>query len=243
MENNIKVHDNANTISVNGDSNYKTSLKRFNKIPIGRISHRTQKNKISLKNEYIETLNQLSKEKKIIKSKIKSMDKFNEKNIEKVKYMNEIKNIDKNNDKKINRKTNSIGNYIYSKRSMLVRKQIQFTSPASNLSQKNEKIKNNNENSELGQNDFDNKNYARTGSQINIFPKNKIILSTNNNNQIFSERIHIKKSKDNFYNDKEEKKNINTNKDVNAIRRSFQKNIPSGMAKKIKVNKIINLNG
>lgn len=66
MENNIKVHDNANTISVNGDSNYKTSLKRFNKIPIGRISHRTQKNKISLKNEYIETLNQLSKEKKLL---------------------------------------------------------------------------------------------------------------------------------------------------------------------------------
>jgi len=243
IENNIKVHDNANTISVNGDSNYKTSLKRFNKIPIGRISHRTQKNKCSLKNEYIETLNQLSKEKKIIKSKIKSMDKFDEKNIEKVKYMNEIKNIDKNNDKKINRKTNSIGNYIYSKRSMLVRKQIQFTSPVSNLSQKNEKIKFNNENSELGQNDADNKNYARTGSQINIFPKNKIILSTNNNNQIFSERIHIKKNKDNFYNDKEEKKNINTNKDVNAIRRSLQKNIPSGMAKKIKVNKITNLNG
>lgn len=69
------------------------------------------------------------------------MDKFNEKNIEKVKYMNEIKNIDKNNDKKINRKTNSIGNYIYSKRSMLVRKQIQFTSPASNLSQKMKKLK------------------------------------------------------------------------------------------------------
>lgn len=242
MENNIKVHDNANTISVNGDSNYKTSLKRFNKIPIGRISHRTQKNKCSLKNEYIETLNQLSKEKKIIKSKIKSMDKFDEKNIEKVKYVNEIKNNDKNNDKKINRKTNSIGNYIYSKRSMLVRKQIQFTSPVSNLSQKNEKIKFNNENSELGQNDAD-KNYARTGSQINIFPKNKIILSTNNHNQIASERIHIKKNKDNFYNDKEEKKNYNTNKDANAIRRSLQKNIPSGMAKKIKVNKIINLNG
>jgi hypothetical protein len=244
MENNIKVHDNANTISVNGESNYKNSLKRFNKIPIGRISHRTQKNKCSLKNEYIETLNQLSKEKKIIKSKIKSLDKFDEKNIEKVKHMNEIKNCDKNNDKKINRKTNSIGNYIYSKRSMLVRKQIQFTSPAANLSQKDEKIKfNNNENSELGQNDVDNNNYARTGSQINIFPKNKIILSTNNTNQIFSERIHNKKNKDNFYNDKEEKKNINTNKDINIIRRSLQKNIPSGMAKKIKVNKIINLNG
>ena len=78
---------------------------------------------------------------------------------------------------------------------------------------------------------------------FNIFPKNKIILSTNNHNQIASERIHIKKNKDNFYNDKEEKKNYNTNKDANAIRRSLQKNIPSGMAKKIKVNKIINLNG
>ena len=72
---------------------------------------------------------------------------------------------------------------------------------------------------------------VKGGSQLNIFPKN--------NNQIISERIQInKKNKESLL----ERKTIN-NKDSNLSRRTIQKIIPSGITKKIKVNKIANLNG
>ena len=247
-------NQNANTISVNEEGNYRSSFKRFSKIPIGRISHRQQKNKYNLKNESLEALIQLSKEKKSFKSKIKSMDKINDKFMDKIKYfIHEIKNNDKNNiderciEKTISKNTSSIGNYIYSKRCMLARKQIQFTNPipSSNSAQKrNKKIKDNsniNNNKimkgEKGDGSFQASMSSGGGSQLNIFPKN-------NKNKIISERYLKKKnSKDILFNDKEERKTITINhKDINSSRRSLQRIIPSGITKKIKVNKIINLN-
>ena len=241
--NHQKFHENANTISVNEDGNYRISFKRFNKIPIGRISHRPQKNKYNLKNESLETLAQLSKEKKNTKSKIKSMDKINDKNTNKIKYyIHEIKNIDKNStnekgtEKPLNKNTSSIGNYIYSKRCMLARKQIQFINPIPNSNSVQKRNKNSGNNRSSGDNEGCNQVIERGGSQINIFPKN------NNNNQITTERYLNKNCNNIFLNEREERKTIN-NKDINFTRRSLQKIIPSGVTKKIKVNKIINLNG
>ena len=229
---NQKIHENANTISVNEDLNYRISYKRFNKIPIGRISHRPKKNKFILKNETIETLTQLSKEKKGFKPKIKSTDKYNDKNSDKQKYpIPEIKTNNKNNE--INK---NISNIIYSKRCMLARKQKQFGSPfqISNSCQKVDKIQSNNVNKLEGRIEG-NQIIGRGGSQINIFPKNS-------NNQIISERIQLNKNKEVEFNDKEEKKTININKDSNISKRSVQKIIPIGITKKIKVNKIVSLN-
>ena len=241
--NHQKFHENANTISVNEDGNYRISFKRFNKIPIGRISHRPQKNKYNLKNESLETLAQLSKEKKNTKSKIKSMDKINDKNMNKIKYyIYEMKNIDKNStnekgtEKPLNKNTSSIGNYIYSKRCMLARKQIQFINPIPNSNSVQKRNKNSGNNKSSGDNEGCNQVIERGGSQINIFPKN------NNNNQIATERYLNKNYNNIFLNEREERKTIN-NKDINFARRTLQKIIPSGVTKKIKVNKIINLNG
>ena len=251
-------NQNANTISVNEDGNIRNSFKRFSKIPIGRISHRPQKNKINLKNECLETLIHLSREKKNVKSKIKSMDKINDKCMEKIKYyIHEIKNTDKSNknnekciDKTICKNTSSLGNYIYSKRCMLARKQIQFTNPipSSNSVQKRSKnigdsFNNNINNNKMtmgGEGDGLNKVFeSRAASQLNIFPKN----SKNDNNQIISERLLNKNKKDILFNEKEERKNITINhKDINFSRRSLQRVIPTGVTKKIKVNKNINLN-
>ena len=209
-----KMHENANTISVNEDLNKRMTFKRFNKIPIGRISHRPQKHKFNLKNESLETLIQLSKERKNkSKMKIKSLDKYSDKNNEKKNLINE-----KNNDKTLNKNSSLIGKLIYSKKRMLDRKQNQYCSPIpnSNFCKKND-------------NNFNNK-----GSQVNIFHQNK---------QIISERMNINKEIEGIsLNDKEERKTIN-NKDSNISRRSRHKIIPSGMTKKIKVNKIVNLNG
>ena len=231
LNNKQKIHENANTISVNEDINYRISFKRFNKIPIGRISHRVNKNKYNLKNESIETLAQLSKEKNSFKSKIKSLEKYNDKIIEKNKKNNNNIMIDQNKDKNVN-----IGNIIYSKRCLLARKQIQFASPIPNCSSNHKKDKNQSsfEKNQIKQNES-NQAVERIGSQINIFHQN------NNNNQIFSERIQIHKKNEDISLNKEERKTINNNS--NLSRRSIHKIIPSGITKKIKVNKIGNLNG
>ena len=236
-QSNQKIHENANTITINEDLNNRLSFKRINKIPIGRISYRLQKNKYNLKNESIETSNKLLKEKKIFKSKIKSMDKCNSKNLDKLKnFISEIKNNEKYKEKPINKKPNSIENYIYSKRYMLERKQIQYTSPVqnSNSCQKNEiKI--------TGQSEVNN-NYSKNGIQNNIFPMNDNNFD-NSTNQTISERIHIKKNKNNIYSDnKDQKKTVYKNKDNNFPRKSIHKAIPCGITKKIKVNKVVNLN-
>ena len=227
VNNNAKMHENANTISVNEDINYRISFKRFNKIPIGRISHRLQNNKYNLKNESIETLTQLSKEKKSFKSKIKSLEKY-EKNI--IKNNNNAL-IDKNKEQNIN-----IGNIIYSKRCMLERKQIQFSSPFPNYNSSHKKDKNQSsfEKKQIKKNE-NNQIVERNGNQLNIFQQK------NNNNQIFSERIQIHKKKEDISLNKEERKTINNNS--NLSRRTIHKIIPSGVTKKIKVNKIVNLNG
>ena len=68
--NNLKIHENANTISIYENSNFRIGFKRFNKIPIGRISYRAQKNKYNLKNESLEALVHLSKEKKNLNQKL-----------------------------------------------------------------------------------------------------------------------------------------------------------------------------
>jgi hypothetical protein len=234
--NNPKIHENANTISVNEDLNYRMSFKRFNKIPIGCISHRPQKNKFYLKNESLQTIVQLSKEKKNFKSKIKSMDKYNDKNLEKIKYSNEPKDgvdiVNKTNEKNINKNSCSKENIIYSKK-CVVRKQIQFGSPStnSNSCDKRNINKCDNENKNGGQDEKNIQIRVKGGSQLNIFPKN--------NNQIVSERIQTnKKIKDSIL----ERKTIN-NKDSNLSKRTMQKIIPNGITKKIKVNKIANLNG
>ena len=76
----------------------------------------------------------------------------------------------------------------------------------------------------------------RIGSQINIFP--------HNNNKKISDKITTHKKNDEILlSEKEERKTINNNKDSNLVRRSMHKIIPSGITKKIKVNKIVNLNG
>ena len=224
-----KITTKANTISVNDDINYRISFKRFNKIPIGRISHRLNKNKYNLKEESIETLTQLSKEKKSFKSKIKSLEKYNDKIYEKNKNNNNI--ISDNKDKNV-----KIGNIIYSKRCMLARKQIQFASPIPNCNSSHRKDKNqcSLEKKQIKQNE-ENQIIGRIGSQINIFQQN------NNNNQIFSERILSHKKNEDISSNKEERKTINNNS--NLSRRSIHKIIPSGITKKIKVNKIANLNG
>ena len=231
INNNQKMNKNANTISVNEDVNYRMSFKRFSKIPIGRITHRPPKNKYNLKNETLETYVQLSKEKKRFKSKL--MDNNND-NIEKIKYsIHEIKFTNKNGgdttektkEKSLNKNTSSIRNIIYSKRSMLDRKRIQFKSPIpnSNSSQIN------NQNRILEKNNDINKIIERGGSEINIFPRN------NNNNKIIS-------NKNKKENDIKERIIINNNKNINVSRRTVQKVILNDMTKKIKVNKIINSN-
>ena len=219
---NVKIYENSNTISVNEDLN-RMSFKRFNKIPIGRISHRPQKNKFFLKNESLQTIVQSSKGKKNFKSKIKSLDKY--------KDINELKNIIKTNnvnEKNTMKNSCSKENIIYSKK-CIDRKQMQFVSPStnSNSCQKKNMNKCNNEKQ------LNNKNtiFVKGGSQINIFPKN--------NNIIIPEKIQTNKNnKDAFV----ERKTIN-NKDSNVTKRIIQKIIPNGMTKKIKVNKIANLNG
>ena len=247
LNTNLKIHENANTISVYEDSNFRMGFKRFNKIPIGRISYRPQKNKYNLKNESLENLVHLSKEKKNFKAKIKSLDKYIEKNYETMKdSMNEINNINKNNtndknnnEKSVNNKTSSIGNIIYSKRCMLARKQIQFASPIPNCNsyQKNEKNQFNGEKRIPRKNDSGCV-VERVGSQINIFQQN-------NNNKKKSDKIIInKRNEEILLSEKEERKTINNNnKESNIVRRSMHKIIPSGITKKIKVNKIVNLNG
>ena len=182
------------------------------------------------------------------------MDKINDKCMEKIKYyIQEIKNNDKSNnnnekfiDKTICKNTSSLGNYIYSKRCMLARKHIQFTNPipSSNSVQKRSKnigdSFNNNKMTMGGEGDGLNKVFeSRAVSQLNIFPKN----SKNDNNQIISERLLNKNKKDILFNEKEERKNVTINhKDINFSRRSLQRVIPTGVTKKIKVNKNINLN-
>ena len=228
LNNKQTMHENANTISVNDDINYRVSFKRLNKISMGRISHRLQKNKYNLKNESIETLERLSNEKKNSKAKIKSLKKYSDKNIKKNKNNNNNV-IDKNKEKNLN-----IGNIIYSKRCMLERKKIQFASPIPNCnsghkSNKNQcsfekKQKKQNENNQI---------VERIGSQFNIFQRN------NNNQLVFSERIKIKNEEISL--NKEERRNINNNSFLS--RKSIHKIIPSGINKKIKVNKIVNLNG
>ena len=241
----IIIHENANTISANEDSNYILSFKRFNKIPIGRISHRQHKNRYNLKNKSLEGLNQFSREKEkiILKSKLKSMDKYNDKNIEKIKYsIHEIKNAKKCNKEK---KSKSKENYIYSKRCMLAKKQIQFTNPIpnSNACKKTEKNKNNNEIVVIEINGGNNLNHEREISQLNNLPKNKSNIEISNNKLILERIKKIKSNKD-YNNIKEEKKTIiNNNKDANYSKKSLQKIIPSRISKKIKVNKIINVKG
>ena len=232
--NDPKIHKNANTISVNEDLNYRMTFKRFNKILIGGISHRPQTNKFFLKNESLQTIVQISKEKKNFKSKIKSMGKYNDKNLEKNKYSNEPKDgadiINKTNEKNINKNSCSKENIIYSKK-CVVRKQIQFGSPStnSNSCHKRNINKCDNEYKNEGQDEKNIQIRVKGGSQLNIFPKN--------NNQIVSERIQTnKKNKESLL----ERKTIN-NKDSNVSRKIIQKIIPSGMTKKIKVNKIANL--
>ena len=222
INNNIKIHENANTISINEDLN-RMSIKRFNKIPIGRISHRPQKNKLFLKNDSLQTIVQLSKEKKNFKSKIKSLDKY--------KDINEFKNTIKSNNlnEKNTFKNNCIKeNIIYSKK-CIDRKQIQFVSPSinSNSCQKNNMNKYNNE----IQNEKKNTIFVKGGSQLNIFPKSNSI--------IIQEKMQTNKNNKDIV---LERKTIN-NKDSNVTRKIIQKIIPSGMTKKIKVNKIANLNG
>ena len=223
LENNKIINENAKTISANDDSNYRLSFKRFNKIPINRINNRPQKNQISKE-----------KEKKNLKTKIKSMDKYDDKNIKKIKYSIHEINTDKSN---IDKKSNSKGNYIYSKRFMLARKQVQYTSPIpnSNSCQKNEKNHNSKEIQVIDLNENNSQNYERGGSLLNIFPKNKSNVEINNN-QLISERIKMSQNnKDNTFNIKEAKKiNSNNIKDINFTRKALQKIIPSGITKKIK---------
>ena len=167
------------------------------------------------------------KEKKNFKSKIKSLDKYKE--------INEFKNTIKGNN--INEKNTiknscSKENIIYSKK-CIDRKQIQFVSPSinSNSCQKKKLNKYNNEKQNNIQKEIKKTIFVKGGSQINIFPKN--------NNQIIQEKLQTNK------NNKDialERKTIN-NKDSNVSRKIIQKIIPSGMTKKIKVNKIANLNG
>ena len=226
INNNKKFNKNANTISVNEDINFRVNYKRFNKIPIGRITHRLPKNKYNLKNETLETFVQLSKEKKRIKSKI--MDNYND-NLEKIKYsIHEINFTNKNNgnntttnEKTLNKNSSTKGNIIYSKRSMLDRKRIQFKSPIpnSNSSQIN------NQNKIVEKNNENNKVIERGGSELNIFPRN------NKYNQIISNKNA----------DIKEKLMIN-NKNISVSKKTIQKVIPNDLNKKIKVNKIANLN-
>ena len=242
------MHENANTISAYEDSNFRMGFKRFSKIPIGRISYRPQKNKYSLKNDSLEALVHLSKEKKNYKLKIKSLDKYSEKNDEKMKdSINEINsnNTNKNNindkntnDKSINDNISSIGNIIYSKRCILARKKIQFSSPIPNGNsfQNNEKNQFNGIKRIIPRKNDSGCVIERMGSQIDFFPKN-------NNKKISNKIIIHKKNDEILLSEKEERKNINNNKDSSLIRRSMHKIIPSGITKKIKVNKIVNLNG
>ena len=109
-----------NTITINNDINYRKKYKNINKIPKGRISQR------------INSKQRLNSENK--SNNIKNLDKNN--NIE-IKYsIQEILNTDRNN---INLKKM---NYIYSKKSLLERKNFQNNSPISksNSYQKKDKI-------------------------------------------------------------------------------------------------------
>ena len=245
---NQQLNKNANTISIYEDGKNHISYKRFNKIPLGRISHRQpQKNKFHLKNESLETLIQISKEKKTIKSKVRSMDKISDKNLDKIKYfIHELKNNDKNNisndkytEKSLNNINNnqnyaSIKNYIYSKKCIIDRKQIQFTNPIPNSNS----VQKRNKNIDISSNKINdsegcNQNIERGGSQLNIFPRK-------GNNQIISEIYLNKKIKEIVLNNKEEERKtiVNNKESSNCSRKSMQKIIPSGVASKIKVNKI-----
>ena len=106
------------------------------------------------------------------------MDKYNEKNYEAMKdSMNEINKKNKNNtneknnnDKSVNNNISSIENIIYSKRSMLARKQIQFASPIQNCNsfQKNKKNQINGEKKIIPRKNDSGGVVERIGSQINI---------------------------------------------------------------------------
>ena len=123
---------NNNTISINKENSFKNNFKKINKIPIGRMTQRISKNEYNINcvinNEY----SIFNSKRRKSKGRMKSEEKYNS-----------IKNIDKNNieikysiqeifnNDKTERNNSNLGkvNYIYSKKSLLERKNNQFNSP------------------------------------------------------------------------------------------------------------------
>ena len=138
-----KKEENINTLSLSNEMSYRNNLKKINKIPSGRISHRKEKSEFNLNiTNNKETLT-LNSKRRNIKQRIKSLDKFNNnknKNIE-IKYsIQEILNNSRNNSKM--KKLN----YIYSKKSMIERKYNQYSLPLSKSNSFQKIIEKNNQN-------------------------------------------------------------------------------------------------
>ena len=208
-----KKEEISNTLSLSNEMSYRINLKKINKIPSGRISHRGQKSEFNLSiTNNKETLTINSKRKNFNK-RIKSLDKSNNnnsksKNIE-IKYsIQELLNNSKNNIKikKLN--------YIYSKKSMLERKLNQFNFPLSN-SKSYQTI--------IPKNKKDNFSKSKEKlNQPNIFPQvNKITKTIKLN---------------------EEWENIKEKNSINSIRNSLNEFNNKKVIEKIKVNKNININ-
>ena len=197
------------TITVNGDLSFKDKFKKLNKIPSGRISHFIEKSGYNLNHEETQTL-QVNSKNKYFKQKIKTTDKFNtskNNNIEINYSIQEILVGDKNNSK-----TNKL-KYVYSKKSMLERKQNQFNFPLplskSNSYQK--KVKQDNK--------IRLSNSKENGSQlINIPQMNKVIKFLKNKGVDIDNKIN--------------------NSDRNLIGRNTQ----NGVTEKIRVNKNFYIN-
>ena len=197
------------TITVNGDLSFKDKFKKLNKIPSGRISHFIEKSGYNLNHEETQTL-QVNSKNKYFKQKIKTTDKFNtskNNNIEINYSIQEILVGDKNNSK-----TNKL-KYVYSKKSMLERKQNQFNFPLplskSNSYQK--KVKQDNK--------IRLSNSKENGSQlINIPQMNKVIKFLKNKG------VDI------------------DNKTNNSDRNLIGRNTQNGVTEKIRVNKNFYIN-
>jgi len=150
-----------NTITINHDINYRKKFKNVNKIPKGRFTQRFSKNDYYENNKENFGLN--SKQRINSENKCNNSIKNLDKNIIEIKYsIQEILNTDKHN---INLKKM---NYIYSKKSLIERKNNQCNSPRvkSNSCQKKDKIvqKIKNINSNILK-------LKQKGIQINIIPQ------------------------------------------------------------------------
>ena len=123
---------NNNTISVNKEKIFKNNFKKINKIPIGRMTQRMSKNNCNINYENNNEIFTLNTKRRKSKERMKSEEKYNSiKNIDKnnieIKYsIQEILNNDRTD--RNNSNVEKMG-YIYSKKSLLERKNNQFNSP------------------------------------------------------------------------------------------------------------------